>query len=73
MNGEQAIPIAFKNTTTPVLTITPSSSSNTNHLYPEDIKVNLSPPQRYNKNWSEHVGVSYINYGSFSDMCTWMI
>jgi hypothetical protein len=65
-NGEQAT-IAYKNTTIPVLTNTPSSRSNTSYLYPEDKKVKL-PPLQDNKNWSEHVGVSYIKYGSFTDV-----
>ena len=43
MNDEQTT-IAYKNTTTPVLTNTSSSSSNTSYLYPEDKKVKLTPP-----------------------------
>ena len=44
MNVEQVTTIAYINTTIPVLTNTSSSSSNTSYLYPEDKKVNLSPP-----------------------------
>jgi hypothetical protein len=46
MNGEQATKIAYKNTATPVLINTSSSSSNTSYLYPEDKKVKLPPPPR---------------------------
>jgi hypothetical protein len=44
MNGKQATTIAYKNTATPVLINTSSSSSNTSYLYPEDKEVKLPPP-----------------------------
>jgi len=47
-NGEQAT-IAYKNTATPVLINTSSSSSNTSYLYPENKKVKLPPLPKVTK------------------------
>jgi hypothetical protein len=49
MNGKQATTIAYKNTTTPVLINTSSSSSNTSYLYPEYKKVKLPPLPKITK------------------------